>query len=235
MITSLLVAIAAVQAAVSLVLLGPRVVSKPVSKLLKTTASDVVAKTVVMTIAGALALVAATSIFDLSRNKDLESSNPTSKLLASIDNYRAQITTLLSLGNLLLLALNSSLGYEQYTRDFTEKNLEGLKRQVKGLQAEYTRVTDQSKSSKEGAESAPVDTVDYKKQIDKMIQEKIQLQGEIDVAVKNQKTAEAKLEALLSQVKGMDREYDRLRDENSSLHNKVAQLEGAEQGGKKDL
>ncbi|GIM02467.1 hypothetical protein Vretimale_7316 [Volvox reticuliferus] len=149
--------------------------------------------------------------------------------MATVDYLRAQVSCALSISNLLVLLLNLLLSSARCKLDSTQKNLSALQRQVKGLQAEYERVTRTgiATSSDKPAAGAAVsnlaaeEAAALKKMADKLIAEKQQLQAAVEVAEAAAKTADARVMAMVSQVKGYDTEFDRLRDENTALRQQL--------------
>ena len=94
--------------------------------------------------------------------------------MAVIDYLRTRVSCVLCTLNLLLLLLCRALCLARCALDSTQKNLEAMKRQVKGLQAEYERVTTVPGGGAGGDGGAEVAAL--KKQVDKMILEKDVLQ-----------------------------------------------------------
>ncbi|EFJ46447.1 hypothetical protein VOLCADRAFT_105587 [Volvox carteri f. nagariensis] len=195
----------------------------PLSQTLRLLSRNTASRSVIYTLMGALALLSASSMFELSKGADKIRS-----------------------GNLR--------GSERCKLDHTQKNLSAMQRQVKGLQAEYDRVTSTDKAA-EGKSTAATAAADeaaaLKKTLDKLIAEKQQLQAAVEAAEGAAKTADARVTAMVSQVKkrhpisgfflsltapglqpnllpccrndcvlpyqGYDSEFDRLRDENTAL------------------
>ncbi|GAX75945.1 hypothetical protein CEUSTIGMA_g3388.t1 [Chlamydomonas eustigma] len=152
-------------------------------------------------------------------------------LMGSIDFLRSQLSCSLCLINIMMLLLCPALADEKKSLDFQIKNLEAMKRQVKGLQSEYERVTNKSESGKNASSGAS--TIDpmkseveqWKLKVDKLIREKCEQQALLEAADKSKAGAEAKVEAMLSQIKGFDKEYDRVLDENKKLQLRLSQVD----------
>ena len=56
------------------------------------------------------------------------------------------------------------------------------------------------------------------------------MQAAVDAAEKAKVVAEARVEAMLSQIKGFDKEYDRVLDENKQLQRRLAQVDAGHAG-----
>ncbi|KAG2493177.1 hypothetical protein HYH03_008598 [Edaphochlamys debaryana] len=216
-----------------------------VSQALKGLRKNAATSAVLHTIAVALGLLGATSLWELSKGADPHARSSRGEVLATVDYLRIQVSCALSLSNLLLLLLNLALSTERCGRDFAQKNLEAMQRQVKGLQAEYNRVTSTpakgaavaagDAGASAGAEGpaaslAAEEAAALKKTVDKLIAEKQRLQAAEEEAEKAAKAAQARVTAMVSQIKGFDKEFDRLLDENKALKAKLAMQQGAGAG-----
>jgi len=82
-----------------------------------------------------------------------------------------------------------------------------------------------TKSGDGGASAGESEAAALKSKVDKLIRDKQEQQDAIDAAQKAKSVADAKVEALLSQIKGFDKEYDRVLDENKGLQRRLAQLD----------
>ncbi|GFR46068.1 hypothetical protein Agub_g7497 [Astrephomene gubernaculifera] len=207
----------------------------PVSQTLRSLRRNTASRAVIYTVAAALGLLSASSLYELSKGADkIRSGNLRGEVMATVDYLRVQVSCALSLSNLLILLLNLVLSSERCSLDFTQKNLAAMQRQVKGLQAEYERVTAASKA--QGADNAGgggggntrlavEEAAALKKTVDRLIAEKQQLQSSADDAEKAAQSAEARVTAMVAQIKGFDKEFDRLLDENKALKARVQQLQ----------
>mmetsp|Transcript_31470 Transcript_31470/g.70061 ORF Transcript_31470/g.70061 Transcript_31470/m.70061 type:complete len:249 (-) Transcript_31470:7-753(-) len=225
--------LACIQAVLSLLLLAPAPVSLPtaqvISKLRKTTA----VQSALITISVLLAGLFFSSFLELTRGADrVRSGDVRGDLMGTIDYLRAQVSCVLAVLNLLLVLLNPALADEKKQHDHQTKNLEAMKRQVKGLQTEYERVTAKPASGQGAAGSGPAsEAEEWKRKVDKLIREKGEMQDSVDAANKGKAAAEARVEAMLKQIKGFDAEYDRVLDENKQLKRRLAQVDPAQAGG----
>ncbi|KXZ55872.1 hypothetical protein GPECTOR_2g1423 [Gonium pectorale] len=106
-----------------------------------------------------------------------------------------------------------------------------MQRQVKGLQAEYERVTSAPKADAKGGDLAAEEAAALKKTVDRLIAEKEALHSGKEAAEAAAKTAEARVTAMVAQIKGFDKEFDRLLDENKALKKQVAAAQATGGGG----
>ncbi|KAF5837977.1 hypothetical protein DUNSADRAFT_3638 [Dunaliella salina] len=157
--------------------------------------------------------------------------------LVTIDTLRAQVSCALCMLNLALVFFSRALAAALCKEDKMSKNLEAMKRQTQGLQAEYARLTN---AGDKGGAAGSDEVQALKAQVDKLIAQKEALQAESEKARKSQAQAEATAEALKRQAGGLNTEYDRVVEENLVLNKKLAQagvpgyLPQADRLGKKD-
>ncbi|MEW5316262.1 MAG: hypothetical protein WDW38_007643 [Sanguina aurantia] len=142
-----------------------------------------------------------------------------------------QATFIYSLGGALLLLAVATL----------MEQLQGDAKRVSGLQAHYAQEEQakgkgasgaagpagQGGSAAAAAAAAGEEGAALRKTVDKLIKEKQALQEEAERCAAATKTANAKADALLAQIKGFDKEYDRLLDENKLLKHRQAVGGGA--------
>ena len=146
-------------------------------------------------------------------------------VMETVDRMRAESSLALALLDLLLISLVPALCEERRQGASMLINLEAMKRQVKGLQAEYERVTSSANPAPAPAPPAKPSGggggfdvgEEWRRKVEELTVEREEQKALLDAAVRAKSTAEAKTEALLSQVKGYDREFDRLLDENKAL------------------
>ena len=172
-------------------------------------------------------LMMLTSIFGISIVRLLTSSSHGNGMMETVDRVRAESAAALSMLDLALVLLIPALCEERRQAASMSINLEAMKRQVKGMQSEYERVTSSSAppppASKQGGGGLDI-ADEWRRKVEERTQLKVEHSSLLEAAVKARASAEAKAEALLSQVKGYDREFDRLLDENKML--KAAQGQG---------
>ncbi|GIL66217.1 hypothetical protein Vafri_19824 [Volvox africanus] len=200
-------------------------VGLPLSQTLRLLTQNTASRSVIYTLMGALALLSTSSLYELSKGADkVRSGTLRGEVMATVDYLRAQVSCALSLSNLLVLLLNLLLSSARCKLDRTVKNLSAMQRQVKGLQAEYERVTASADKTAAGAATSSLageEAAALKKMVDKLIAEKQQLEAAVEVAEAAAKTADARVTAMVAQVKGYDTEFDRLRDENTGLRQQL--------------
>ncbi|GLC40106.1 hypothetical protein PLESTB_000882600 [Pleodorina starrii] len=219
-------------------------VGLPLSQALRSLTRSTASRSAIYTFMGALALLSASSLYELSKGADkIRSGNLRGEVMATVDYLRAQVSCALSLSNLLIMLLNIALSSERCKLDFTQKNLSAMQRQVKGLQAEYDRVTSAG-AAKDGpagssssgvaaslAAAAAEEATALKKTVDRLIAEKQQLQAAAEAAEAAAKSSEARVTAMVSQIKGFDKEFDRLLDENKVLKAQMQRTQQQQQQG----
>eukprot|EP00199_Chlamydomonas_sp_CCMP681_P005886 CAMPEP_0119101428 /NCGR_PEP_ID=MMETSP1180-20130426/477_1 /TAXON_ID=3052 ORGANISM="Chlamydomonas cf sp, Strain CCMP681" /NCGR_SAMPLE_ID=MMETSP1180 /ASSEMBLY_ACC=CAM_ASM_000741 /LENGTH=247 /DNA_ID=CAMNT_0007085547 /DNA_START=83 /DNA_END=826 /DNA_ORIENTATION=+ len=211
------------QILLALLLLAPRAIALPVSQLYKSFCISGAANSVTLTVAIGLSAILVSCIMELMRGYKV-ASHATLRDIAAIDYLRAQVSCVLCILNLMLLFLVRALSVAICGVDHGAKNLDAMKRQVKGLQTEYERVTKASSTTAGAAEAAGSAEVDgLKRQVDRLISDKAMLQNTLEAAEKARNGAEAGVSAMKSQMKGFDTEFDRLLEENKMFKWKLAQ------------
>mmetsp|Transcript_27065 Transcript_27065/g.68798 ORF Transcript_27065/g.68798 Transcript_27065/m.68798 type:complete len:249 (-) Transcript_27065:83-829(-) len=212
------------QLLLALGLLAPKSISLPIAQLLKKTKTNTAANSVVWTVTVVLAGLLVSSFLELLRGFERVKHADVREVVSTIDYLRAQLSCALCAFNLALLFLSRALGEALVAWNHSNKNLEAMQRQVKGLQAEYQRVTEKPKGA-EGEDTGAAGDSEadaLKKKVDKLIGEKTKLQEAGEAAEKAKAAAEASVTAMKSQLKGFDAEYDRVREENAFLKRKLA-------------
>ncbi|KAG1653047.1 hypothetical protein FOA52_000723 [Chlamydomonas sp. UWO 241] len=205
----------------ALAMLLPRAVSLPLSIVLSKGTKNPGVKSCVYTVCILLFGVFCAAFSEVVRGDRTRRGDVRGDLVATVDYLRAQVSCALCLLNLMLCLLIPALAEERRAHDSKGKNLDAMQRQTKGLQAEYERMT------KSGALGGGDDgeAAALKAKVDRLIREKAEQQGASDASARAQAGAEAKVDALLSQIKGFDKEYDRVLEENKMLQRRLAQLD----------
>eukprot|EP00803_Ostreobium_quekettii_P000217 evm.model.scf_434.1 EVM.evm.TU.scf_434.1 scf_434:701-4129(-) len=136
------------------------------------------------------------------------------------DVAKAQLLAILAIVIVLLALILRKISEEMISHEKLTLSHEALLKQVKGLQEEYNRMSNEAKES--GALSRA---------------EKETLLGRVSAAEEAKRSAETRVEAMISQAKGMDKEYDRLLDENNKLKRQLPQFQSSHlgYGSKKDM
>lgn len=165
--------------------------------------------------------------------------------MATIDFLRVQVSAALAASSLLLLLANLALASQRCAHDSLAKNYTAMTRQVQGLQAEYKRVTADLPAAgvKDGGSAATPaaaggaaaalaaeEAAALRKTVDRLIAEKQELQAAAEAAEKAAKASEAKVTAMVSQIKGFDKEFDRLLDDNKALRARLQQAQAQAAG-----
>ncbi|KIZ04873.1 hypothetical protein MNEG_3089 [Monoraphidium neglectum] len=224
----------ALQAVIGLALLLPRAASAPVAKLLTAASGNAAAKSAVLTVAGAVGAMTVSSLIQL--YGVMESLKKGSQygdraLALNVEELRALLALVLGVSNLALLFLSRALAAEQLAADKAKLNLEVLQRQAKGLQAEYTRATSSKAAGGGGDGGGGDEAARLRGQVDALIREKAALQAAADEAAAARRGAQAQVEAMRDQSKGLEREYDRLLAEHDRLRRDYDQATGGRIGG----
>lgn len=223
--------LAVIQLLLALLLLSPRSLALPISQLVRSSKKSVPTNTVVWTLAIVLGGLLVSSVFELVRGHERAVRVDSREMYGTIDYLRAQVSSVLCTLNLALLFLGRALADAICAEDHSSKNLDAMKRQVKGLQTEYQRVTSVldtkgNESKVAGAVGLPAgglpsEAEALKKQVDRLIAEKDRLQLVAEEAAKSKNTAEASVVAMKSQLKGFDAQFDRILEENKLLKRKL--------------
>lgn len=124
----------------------------------------------------------------------------------------AQLSAVLTAACLVLIFAVRKLGLVIAQRDSLTTSQQAMLKQVEGLRNEYNRVTSQGKTGSDGSAGS-----------DSQLKQQMQsLQSKLDEATEDRRRAKADAEALKSQSKGLEKEYDRLLQENDDLKRKLS-------------
>lgn len=213
------------QLIMSLLLLAPRAISRPVAALLQLTRTNSAVSSVLYTVAVAVTAMTISSVIQIQGvNKSLNEPvglTGDRAMVLTVEELRALLSIVLGVSNLALLFLNRSLANEQQISDKAELNLTVLQKQAKGLTKEYMRAT-QAADSPASGDSGNGESDERRK-----------LQDALEAAQAAAKTATANEAAVKEQAKGLNREYDRLLAENDELKRRLARFDGQFASGDK--
>ncbi|KAI8462373.1 MAG: hypothetical protein J3K34DRAFT_527801 [Monoraphidium minutum] len=229
--------ILALQALVALALLLPRAASRPVASLLSAIGGNTAAKSAALSVAGAIAAMAGSSLIQLvGVVKTLKggSQSHDRALALTVEELRALLAVVLGVANLAVMFLARALAAEQLAADRARLNLEALQRQAKGFQAEYNRATAGPAAAGAGGAAGAAgggEAAQLRARLDALIREKGDLQGAAEEAAAARKSAVAQVDAIREQSKGLEREYDRLLAEHDKLRRAYEQAVGCRQSG----
>ncbi|KAI8468588.1 MAG: hypothetical protein J3K34DRAFT_470679 [Monoraphidium minutum] len=200
--------ILALQALVALALLLPRAASRPVASLLSAIGGNTAAKSAALTVAGAIAAMAGSSLIQLvGVVKTLKGGSQA--LALTVEELRALLAVVLGVANLAVMFLARALAAEQLAADRARLNLEVLQRQAKGFQAEYNRATAGPAAAGAGGAAGAAgggEAAQLRARLDALIREKGDLQGAAEEAAAARKSAVAQVDAIREQSK-----HDKLR------------------------
>lgn len=212
----------AFQSFLSLLLICPWVVSKPIVQLFRLTRGSPAASAATYTVGAALGAICASSIYEIFFQQSSADARDThGSLLAKIDRHRAWLSAILSAVNLILLFVDRAFALEKFELDKARINLATMLKQVKGLQTEYNRVTTGPSEADSGTGEAGA----LKNKLQQLEDQNKHLKDAADEAQATAASAEARVSAMVAQVKGMDKEYDRLLAENAQLQRLLAQYD----------
>lgn len=128
----------------------------------------------------------------------------------------------------LLLALGiQALHSTMRERDSCRVSVAVLKKQAKGLETEYLRLSKESADGAQGGGGAAGDEREkgLRARIDELRGENENLRDEAAARAKDAKNAEASVQAIKKQTEGLRIEFDRLLDENDSLREQLSSFD----------
>ncbi|KAL3158145.1 hypothetical protein ABBQ32_011740 [Trebouxia sp. C0010 RCD-2024] len=140
----------------------------------------------------------------------------------------AQLSAVLTGACLVMIFTVRKLGLVIAQRDSLSTSQKAMLKQVEGLRNEYNRVTSGSNSS--ASQSGSDD-------VSQLRQEAQKLQNKLDEALEARRRAVGDAEALTRQSKGLEKEYDRLLEENDELKRKLSRHDSSmpyQQSSKRD-
>ncbi|KAK9840063.1 hypothetical protein WJX74_002761 [Apatococcus lobatus] len=229
-----LVVIASAEAVLALLLLAPHPVNSPAIGLCRSTQAAT-GKTVLYTIGIVLGFLVMSPLYDLSRLSTRSLTTEWERTQTQGAISYSWLSAMLILGCLLGLFVLRRFGLILRQQALLKMSEGALLKQVKGLQAAYTKILDEQPGAGKGS-SAPSST----NQADSTY-----LKNELREAQEAQRLAETakheaenNVQAIKNQSKGLEKEYDRLLAENDDLKQQLARFQpsfGANAaGGRKD-
>lgn len=234
--------ILAVEALVGVLLLCPKPLNQPAIKLTRLTYTQI-GSTVFHTLAGVLALLLASPIYDGVR---LYYSTKDKSEQANIDLSEHETRTLLSFSltsaSLTLMFFLRALGAALGQLDRMSMSEAALLKQVKGLQSEYTRMVDSAgnASASDKNPAGPVEpstpapgagahglsdeeaVAELRQAMADLEAQNRKLQASLASAGEERAAAESNLAALKTQCRGLESEYDRLLGEHDELKRQLS-------------
>lgn len=222
-----------VEGLVGVLLLCPKPLNQPAIKLARLTYTQVGA-TVFHTLAGVLALLLASPIYDGVRLYYSTKGQPEQANIDLSDHEaRTMLSFSLTASSLCLMFFLRALGRALGELDRMSTSEAALLKQVKGLQSEYTRMVDSA-----GGASAPAtapagaagaaqglggeEVAELRKLVADLEQQNNKLQASLDDTNKEHAAAESNMAALKTQCRGLENEYDRLLAEHDELKRQMA-------------
>ncbi|KAK9809219.1 hypothetical protein WJX72_011554 [[Myrmecia] bisecta] len=142
------------------------------------------------------------------------------------DELSALLSAVLTGSTLLMLFLLRKLGGVLAERESLKVSQQALLKQVQGLHIEYNRLTKEHDGSA-ARPAVDAEVAKLKASLEAQKKEKQQIEAKLEEAQAIRKTAVANAEALKSQSKGLENEYDRLLADYDKLKSRLAQVDPA--------
>jgi len=225
------------ESVLALLLIGPISLARPVILFAKGSRTPV-GSTIVGTLTAFLCISLASPLYDFSRLRRW----PDVEKLGSFGPNRgeaeanAYLSLILTLASVLLLFVNRKLALTLSESEQLKVSQGAMLKQVSGLQAEYSRLSDESKGLRRGAGPGPGFEVQrLKDMLSKVEQEKEAAVDKLVSAEKARRKAENNADALATQAKGLENEYDRLLASHDELQRRLSRLDpgaGGADGGR---
>jgi len=224
-----IVFLGACQCIIAILLLAPLPVARLAINLCKATTTPV-GKTFLGTISVFLLVLLVAPILEVNdlRAQATRQFSGSSTSSLELDNLHrrdaetlAYLSAVLTGFSLLMNFVLQKLGLVLGERELAKLKETTLLKQVKGLHAEYDRLSSQKSSAQAGAsvvEEAKAELLAARQQLEAA-------QVKSAEADKKRQAAELNLDALKSQTRGLENEYDRLLATNDSLQKKLSQLQ----------
>lgn len=224
-----LIALGLFQGIIACLLLAPLPVARPVLSLSKATRTPI-AWTIIGTVSVVLLVFLLASLYELG-----ELHSHTSREGGELDALHrrhsgtsAWLSAVLTSANLLLVFVLQKLASVLSDREQMRVSQGALLKQVQGIHAEYERLRLESDGGGKGSKSTgDSELAALRESVQKAEKSKQDMEAQVQQAIKLRRTAESNVEALKSQTKGLENEYDRLLSENDSLKRRLAQLDPA--------
>lgn len=189
-------------------------------------------RVVARTVAVCLVLLLASSLFSLYRqqtrvNKSSAIVGSTASLVDQVDILNDAIESSLIAYALILAILIDRLHHAMKSGDSMKVSLEMLKKQAKGMETEYLRLTkEHSGNSKDGEVDPQLEREKLLKATIADLRASIEsLKAEVDLKAKESKASEASVWALKKQCQGIQLECDKLLDDNGRLKAQLSVLD----------
>ena len=144
----------------------------------------------------------------------------------------AQLSCVLAGCCLLIMALVRQLSECIVQNEKTKLSLNVLKKQAEGMRAEYLRQVDNAATTSANTtaggkdDNADSELKPLRKQHGELVSQLAKMKRMLEDEAKAKAAAESSMEALKKQAEGLEREYDRVCDENNALERKMRSVTG---------
>lgn len=224
-----LIILLTLESTVALLLLAPRPFNRPAIALCKLSKTQVGA-TVVYTVSAFLLILLASPIYDATRLYYATRDKAHLGLDEGEDQAaKTQLSAFLTTAALLMMYLLRNFGITLAENDRMRTSEEAILKQVAGLQDAYNRLSSVSEGGGAPGGGDTARTQALQGQLEEAKTQAAALQEDKEAADRARKTAVNNADALKSQYKGLENEYDRLLAENDELKRQLSRAGGAAQ------